>query len=261
MSDTETDPEAIKACCAAAYQSDVVNLVLGESYHPGGLDLTRRLAQALALRPGQRVLDVASGPGATAFLLAEEFGTEVDGVDLGSVDRARDGAAERGLAGPVRFHLGDAERLPFDDATFDAVVCECAFCLFPDKRTAAAEFARVLKPGGRVGITDVTLDPDRLDPELRTLTGWLACLADARPAAEYATHLAGAGLRVTLSEPHDEALSRMIEQIEARLRAFQMIDLPGVSLDFEAALGYTVAAAQAVIDGAAGYHLLVAEKA
>ncbi|MGH9285972.1 MAG: class I SAM-dependent methyltransferase, partial [Acidimicrobiales bacterium] len=231
-------------------------------YHPGGLDLTRRLASTLGLRPGQRVLDVASGPGTTAFLLAAEFGVEVDGVDLGkrSVDRARAGADERGLTGWVRFQVGDAERLPFDDATFDAVVCECAFCTFPDKRTAAGEFARVLKPGGRAGVTDVTLDPDRLDAELRTLAGWVACLADARPAREYAALFAGAGLAVFVSEPHHEALAGMLHQIDARLRALRIIGLSGVSVDFDAVLGYLAAAARAVAAGAAGYHLLVAEK-
>ena len=68
------EADAVKACCAAVYEHDVVALVLGESYHPGGLDLTRRLARLLELRPAQRVLDVASGPGTTAFLFADEFG-------------------------------------------------------------------------------------------------------------------------------------------------------------------------------------------
>jgi hypothetical protein len=259
---TELEPEVAKTCCAAAYQSDVVALVLGESYHPGGLDLTRRLARAVELRPGQRVLDVASGPGSTAFLLAGDFGAQVDGVDLGelSVARATASAAERGLEGRVRFHVGDAERLPFDDGVFDVVVCECAFCTFPSKDAAAAEFARVLRPGGRVGITDVTLVPERLSPELRTLAGWVACLADARPTAEYVSLLDAAGLRTTVCEPHDDALGRMIEQIDARLRAFSMVGLPGVEIDFENVLGYTAKAAAAVAAGAAGYALLVAEK-
>jgi ubiquinone/menaquinone biosynthesis C-methylase UbiE len=256
------DPDALKACCAAAYQHDVVALVLGESYHPGGLDLTRRLARTLRLRPGQRVLDVASGPGATAVLLAEEFGVEVDGVDLGerSVERARAGAAERGVGGRVRFHVGDAERLPFDDGTFDAVVCECAFCTFPAKGAAAAEFARVLRPGGRLGLTDVTLDPARLDPELATLVGYVACLADARPAGEYEAILAAAGLRTIVSEAHDGALARMIEQVEARLRALSILGLSAVPIDLDSVLGYLAAARRAVTSGIAGYHLLVAEK-
>jgi hypothetical protein len=253
----------LKACCAAAYDQDVVALLLGESYHPGGLDLTRRLAWALDLRSGERVLDVACGPGATACLLAAEFGAEVDGVDLGeaSLERARAAAAAHGLDGQVRFHIGDAERLPFDDGAFDAVVCECAFCTFPDKATAAAEFARVLRPGGRIGITDVTLDPARLDPELANLAGYVACIADARPATEYAALLAAAGLSVVVSEPHDDALARMIEVIEGRIRALSMLGTTGDAVDLDAVLRYTAAGSQAVADGVAGYHLLVVRKA
>ena len=256
------DPEAIKACCAAAYQEDVVALVLGESYHPGGLDLTRHLASTLGLRPEQRVLDVASGPGTTALLLAEEFGVQVDGVDLGetSVARSRAAAAERGVTGSVRFHVGDAEHLPFPDATFDVVVCECAFCTFPTKSVAAVEFARVLRPGGRIGLSDVTLDPARFDAQLATLAGYVACLSDARPAAEYEALLAAAGLSIVVSEAHDEALAAMVAQIEARVRALSILKSPGVRFDLDAVLGYLAAARGAVTNGVAGYQLLVAEK-
>jgi len=253
----------VKACCARSYQSDVVALILGESYHPGGLELTRRLAWALDLRSGEAVLDIASGPGSTAFLLAAEHGVRVEGVDLGeiAVAKANAAAAERGLADQVRFTVGDAERLPLDDASVDAVVCECAFCTFPDKVTAASEMARVLRPGGRLGITDVALDPARLDAELASLAGWVACLADARPLEEYSDLLAGAGLRVTLTESHDDALARMIEQIDARLVAFRMAGVAALeSIDFDQARRRVGLAAQAVTDGIAGYKLLVAEK-
>ncbi|MDQ3945507.1 MAG: methyltransferase domain-containing protein [Actinomycetota bacterium] len=259
----DASPRAmLKACCAAAYQQDVVALILGESYHPGGLDLTRRLARTLRLEPAQRVLDVASGRGATACLLAGEFGVDVDGIDLGnaSVERARAAGAERGLSGRVRFQTADAERLPFADGVFDAVVCECALCTFPDKATAVAEFARVLRPGGRVGITDVTVDQARLDPQLATLAGYVACIADARPAAGYAALLDAAGLSVAVSEPHDEALAGMVDQIEGRLRAASLLGLPGVPDDLEAVLRVTSAASQAIADGVAGYHLIVAHK-
>jgi ubiquinone/menaquinone biosynthesis C-methylase UbiE len=137
------------------------------------LALTRRLANALGLRPGERVADVASGPGRTAFLLTAEFGVNVDGIDLGeaTVAAANAKAVDAGVDDQVAFQVGDAERLPLPDESVDAVVCECALCTFPDKAAAADEMARVLKPGGRVGITDVTLDPDRLDPELASLAG------------------------------------------------------------------------------------------
>ena len=257
-----TDPDTLKACCAAVYEQDLVALLLGESYHPGGADLTRHLARALDLRPGQRVLDVAAGRGATACLIAAEFGVAVDGIDLGSasVERARAAASERGLDGRVRFHGGDAEHLPFDDGTFDAVICECAWCTFPDKATAATEFARVLRPGGQAGITDVSLDRARLDPELATLAGYVACIADACTAAGYAALLEAAGLRVVVSEAHDGALTRMIDQIDGRLRALAILSPPGLALDPAAILPYTTTAARAVTEGVAGYQLLVARK-
>jgi arsenite methyltransferase len=258
-----TSSEDVKACCARSYQSDVVALILGESYHPGGLDLTRRLGRSLDLRAGQRVLDVASGPGATAFLLAAEFGVEVEGVDLGeaSVTKANAKAAEAGVDGRVRFTVGDAERLPLPDGSVDAVVCECAFCTFPDKPTAARELARVLKPGGRLGITDVALDPARLDAELASLAGWVACLADARPLDEYVGLLEAQGLRVTLTESHDDALARMIGQIDARLVAFKIAKVAALeAIDFDQARRRVALAGQAVRDGIAGYKLLVAEK-
>ncbi|WP_395293775.1 class I SAM-dependent methyltransferase [Kitasatospora hibisci] len=262
---TGPTPETVKSCCAAAYQSDAVAAVLGDSYHPGGLALTRRLARTLGLRPGMRVLDAASGPGTTALVLAGEFGCEVAGVDLGeqSVARAREAARHAGLVGRVSFRTGDAEQLPFDDGSFDAVVSECAFCTFPDKPTAAREIARVLRPGGRAGLTDVTLHPDELPPQLADLAGWVACLADARPLEEYAALLTAAGLRPIRTERHDDALRRMVEQIDARLRAYRITAGPGAALlglDVDRALALTAQAERVVADGTAGYGLLVAEK-
>ena len=253
----------LKACCAAAYQTDAVSLLLGDSYHPGGLALTRRLAVALGLRPGLRVADVASGPGSSAFLLAVEFGVDVAGIDLGeaTVAAANDKAVDTGVSGLVAFHVGDAERLPLADECVDAVICECALCIFPNKPAAAAEMARILRPGGRVGITDVTLDPDRLQPELASISGWVACLADARPISEYCAYLQQAGLEVDLTECHDEALAQMIDTIGARLAAFAMLHAPALAdLDIGSLRIKVAAAARAVVDGAVGYSLLIATK-
>lgn len=263
MSLSADEAAAVKSCCASAYGTDAVALVLGESYHPGGLALTRSLLSRLQLREGSRVLDVASGPGATALLAAREHPVQVDGVDLGeaSVERARAAAAAAGLAERVRFHVGDAERLPFGDGVFDAAICECAFCTFPDKATAAAELARVLRPGGRLGLTDVTVDPTRLDGELSRLAGWVACLADARPAEEYARLLGAAGLRVVEEQAQQEAMATMIDQIEARLRVLRV--MPGAAgaldgVDLDGVLAMVEVARGAVRRGIAGYTLLVA---
>lgn len=258
--------ERVKACCADAYGADAVALLLGESYHPGGLGLTRRLADALGLRPGRRVADVACGPGASARLLAAGYGVAVDGVDLGeaTLARARAATREAGLQARVRFHLGDAERLPLPDGAFDAVICECALCTFPDKLAAAREFARVLRPGGRVGITDVTVASRRSLPKgLTTLAARVACIAEARPAAEYARLLTDAGLRITRLEGHADVLAGMLDQIEARvalLRITAADRLADAGVDLGAVCRYTALAARALANGTLGYCLLVADK-
>ncbi|WP_197285869.1 class I SAM-dependent methyltransferase [Nocardiopsis sp. NRRL B-16309] len=265
MEPRELDPEETKSCCAAAYGRDAVALLLGESYHPGGLSLTRRLADRLDLCEGGHVLDVASGPGATARLLAVEHGVRVDGVDLGerTLATARTETERAGLSDRVCFHQGDAERMPVADNAYDALVCECAFCTFPDKAAAAAEFARVLRPGGRVGITDVTVAESGLPEELSGLAGWVACVADARPVTDYAALLAEAGLLTVATERHDGALARMIDQIEARVRLLSMTAperLAQAGVDADALAPYLEAARRAVADGRIGYALIVARK-
>ncbi|PCG85380.1 methyltransferase type 11 [Streptomyces sp. WZ.A104] len=257
--------EEIKSCCADAYSRDIVAMLLGDSYHPGGTALTRRLADRLALAPGMRVLDVASGRGTTALLLADAYGVQADGVDYAPVNTAlaRGAAEAAGLVGRAVFTTGDAEHLPYPDAGFDRVVSECALCTFPDKERAAAEFARVLKPGGRLGITDVTADSDRLPPGLRGLRARIACVADARSLDEYTRILAAAGLRSAVTERHDQAMLRMIDQIQARLGLLRMTApdrLADAGVDLAAAPAVLDAARAAVTDGVLGYALLTAVK-
>lgn len=251
-----------KACCATAYSSDMVATLLGASYHPGGLALTRRLTGRLRLRQDTPVLDVACGPGATARAIAAEHGCPVAGVDLSEANIAkaqRDGSR---TGGRLDFRVGDAEALPFADGSFAAVVCECALCTFPDKAVAATEFARVLRPGGRLGITDVTADLDRLPPELTGMGAWIACVADARPLGEYAQILERAGFQIVTTERHDDAIRKMITQIETRLRLVQMTaeaEAEELGIDFDAAPGILEAAREAVDAGILGYGLIVAQ--
>src|SRR5690348_705826 len=144
--------ETVKQCCARIYESEFARLLLGDSFHPGGLKFTERLGELLELSPQSRVLDVASGKGTSAIFLAERFGCEVVGIDYGgeNVEQANQAAAAKVLQHRVRFERADAESLSAEDASFDTVICECAFCTFPDKVGAAAQFARVLRVGGRV---------------------------------------------------------------------------------------------------------------
>ncbi len=259
------DASEVKICCAPAYQSDWARLLLGDSFHPGGLDLTERLGMALQLAPGMRVLDVASGKGASAIYLAMRFGCEVVGVDYGaeSVREATAAAETAGLSHLLRFERGDAEQLPAPAASFDAIICECAFCTFPDKPTAAAEFARTLRPGGRVGLSDLTR-AGALPDELRGLLAWIACIADAQPLDEYQRYLTEAGLTVDLVEIHDDALATMAQDIRAKLMGAELllklkrIDAPGVNFDEARAMAR--AATKAIEARQFGYALLWATR-
>jgi len=258
-------PEDVKSCCAAVYSSDAVALLLGDSYHPGGAALTRRLAGLMNLRPGHRVADIASGPGATAWLLATEYGVVVDGVDFAAptVQRAQRTSERLGLSDRVRFYVGDAERIPLPDNGFDAILTECAFCTFTDKATAAGEFARILRPGGRIGLADVTVGDGGLPDELSTLAAWVACVADARSVGQYSAILNGAGLSTIHAESHDTVLVRMLDQVEARIHLMRMTQkerIVAAGINVDGVLNFVDIVRGALSDGLLGYALIVAEK-
>jgi arsenite methyltransferase len=256
---------ALKSCCADLYASDWASLILGDSLHPGGAELTRRLGELMELAPGARVLDVAAGRGTSAIHLAQDFGCDLVGIDYSTanVAAARLEARTLGLDARVAFAVGDAERLPCADRWFDAATCECAFCTFPDKRTAAGELARVLRPGGVVGLADL-VRRGRLPSGLDDLLAWIACIADARPPEEYVSHLTAAGLEVTAMEDHDEALSDLVRTVRLRLLGAQVVarlrgsELP--TTDLARAGELARAAERAVADRSLGYVLMVARK-
>lgn len=259
------DALQIKQCCSNVYGSDAARFLLGDSFHPGGVELTGRLATLLKLTPQSVVLDVASGKGTSALYLAETIGCRVVGIDLSeeNVAQAANEASSRGLDSRTVFQCADAERLPFDGAAFDAIVCECAFCTFPDKQRAAAEFERVLKPGGRVGISDLTRTPEPL-PELEGLLAWVACIGDAQPLESYARWLSRSGLDVQTTEAHDHCLAQMVDSVRSRLfitdvlKGMGKLNISG--LDTEQASRFARAAAAAVTAGKLGYGVVVAAK-
>lgn len=247
-----------KTCCAAAYASEAARWLLGDSFHPGGAGLTSRLASALAAGPGDLVVDVGSGRGTSAIQVARETGCHVLGVELAAelVEQAQQAAREAGLAATVRFRQGDAEALPLGDHVADGVLCECSFCLFPDKETAAAELARVLRAGGRLALADIVADSQQLPAELTSLAGWVSCLGGAGPLEETATLFEEAGLRIEALERHDEALAALLDRVEARLRLARRLDGDLAARGLELA----AAARDALEGGALGYGVVVANR-
>jgi ubiquinone/menaquinone biosynthesis C-methylase UbiE len=260
--------EATKVCCADLYASDWIRLLLGDSFHPGGLALTERLGTLLGLDASSRVLDVAAGPGTSALHLARVFGCRVVGVDLGvrNVTLARQAADQDGLADRVQFIEGDAEDLrDFAEGSFDAVVCECAYCTFPNKAAAARQMARVLRPGGRLGLSDLTRSGP-LPTELDGLLARVACIADAQPIAGYVRAFGAAGLRAERVESHDEVLAELVRQIRGRLLGAELltklarVELPSEVADVQQAKILAHHAARAVQAGLLGYGVLAAIK-
>lgn len=261
----ENAPARTKSCCADLYASEWVSLLLGDSFHPGGLALTERLGTLLGLTVESRVLDIAAGRGTSAICLARRFGCSVVGIDYSAsnVELARKAAELADVDSQVHFMVGDAEHLAFADGVFDAVICECAFCLFPDKRAAAGEFARVLRGGGRLGLSDVTRS-GRLPGELEGFLAWAACIADAQPIEHYVAQLQAADFTIDHIEAHDDALLDLVQSVQTKLLGVELLaklkrlDLPGV--DVGQALTIARAAGEALSKGKLGYAAVTAIK-
>ncbi len=190
-------------CCGPAE----VPLDLGIGYRRDELDLLPEGANLglgcgapighLALQEGETVLDLGSGGGIDVFLAARKVGPRghVIGVDMTPemIERARANATRMGVT-HVEFREGRLEALPVEDASVDAVTSNCVINLVPDKARVFAEIARVLKPGGRLVISDVVLD-DRLPEAVeRDVYAYVGCVAGATLREDYFGQLSAAGL-------------------------------------------------------------------
>ena len=150
------------------------------------------------LREGETVLDLGSGGGIDAFLAAVRVGLtgRVIGVDMtpGMVELANRNAREGGFDN-VEFRLGEIEDLPVDDGSIDTVISNCVINLSPDKSRVFKEAFRVLKPGGRITVSDITTEgalPEdvRNDPD-----AWTGCIAGAMDRNDYLATIREAGFR------------------------------------------------------------------
>jgi ubiquinone/menaquinone biosynthesis C-methylase UbiE len=229
MSVVSLEGGEFKSCCASFYADETVRRILGDSFHPGGEVLTRQLLRAVDVGPADRLLDLAAGQGTSAVLAAKETGCQVVAVDLSAenLERARAAAEQAGVADRVTVQRSDAERIDLPDGSFDVVLCECAFCTFVDKPTAAREMGRVLRPGGRLALSDMTLRAESFPPDLRTLLLRVACIADAVPAERMRALFEEAGFVGLRVEDVGWALEEMVQQIQKRLLAAELADRLG----------------------------------
>lgn len=128
----------------------------GNTKHMGGMKATKELVKACRIRKGSRVLEVGCGVGFTSCFIAKAYGCRVVGIDNreAMVEWSRDRAKRKGIEGRAEFLVADAEKLPFKDNTFDAVIAESVLAFVKHKEKAVKECVRVAKTGGYIGINE-----------------------------------------------------------------------------------------------------------
>jgi ubiquinone/menaquinone biosynthesis C-methylase UbiE len=163
-----------------------------------------------ALKPGETVLDLGSGGGFDCFLAARQIGDHgrVIGVDMtpAMISKARANADQGGYHN-VEFRLGEIENLPLADQSVDVIISNCVINLSPDKERVFRETFRVLRPGGRLAISDVVATTSLPETVRHDVTLYTGCMAGASLIDEIESMLASAGFMDIRLKPKDESRS------------------------------------------------------
>jgi SAM-dependent methyltransferase len=214
-------------CCSTdsnLYSADLlVTLPEGESAVSYGCGDPITLA---SLQPGQTVLDLGSGAGLDCFFAAKKVGEtgHVIGVDMTPemIERARSSAKRLNLRN-VEFRQGYLEELPVESNTVDVIISNCVINLAPDKSKVFGEAFRVLKPGGKLAVSDIVTGGPLPEAIKKSLSAWAGCIAGAVEAKDYISMMEAVGFRnISLvpvffdKETVDSAIADMGDVIELR---------------------------------------------
>jgi len=254
---------------------DLVEISGIETLHPGGFALTKRTADLAHLKAGMRVLDVSCGRGTQAVDYAREFGADVIGIDIAKkmIAAAAENARRASLNGKAVFRLGDAQNLPFEDNTFDAVINECAVGIPDDSQKVLNEMVRVAKHKGAIAIHESTWRKDISEKEKDELSERYG--TTPLEFEEWSSMLVSAGVRNIISEfdrwskpdmfwnirkdrtvKHFAKVLTWPERISTTVRVFRKYGITGMLKAFENEKVFY----RAVLDGKIGYCLFKGEK-
>ncbi len=169
------------------------------------------------LHEGETVLDLGSGAGADVLISARRVGSTGRAIGLDMTDEmlelARANASAAGVSN-AEFLKGYLEEIPLEDGSVDVVISNCVINLAADKRVVLAEAARVLRPGGRLAVSDVIADPGMDEATRADMQQWTGCIAGALTADEYRSLLAEAGFADVELRPthrvHEHAASAIV---------------------------------------------------
>jgi SAM-dependent methyltransferase len=149
-----------------------------------------------SIRPGEIVVDLGSGGGLDVFLASKQVGPtgKAIGIDMtpAMIERARTNAKNAGFEN-VEFHLSTIDEIPLADDTVDCIISNCVINLAPDKPAVFREMARVLKPGGRLAISDIALKSDLPPAVAASMAAYVGCIAGAIKIDDYRDGLIAAG--------------------------------------------------------------------
>ena len=161
-----------------------------------------------SLKEGETVLDLGSGGGIDVFLSAKKVGShgKVIGVDMTEemVESAKASALKHGYKN-VEFRLGEIENLPVEDETVDVIISNCVINLAPDKLKVFQEAHRVLKPSGRLMVSDLVTEGELPEYVRNSFDAWAGCIAGALEKSDYLDKIAGAGftnVKVVSQKPY-----------------------------------------------------------
>ena len=190
-------PEGSEASCRCGHSeiyadTNLGNLTLEAVAASAGCGNPTALAD---LKPGETVLDLGSGGGIDCFMAAQAVGPtgSVVGIDMtpDMVALARSNAEKMGVTN-VEFHLGEIEALPFESGSVDVVISNCVVCLSPDKDAVFKEVFRVLRPGGRLHVSDMALSGQLPQNVADDPQRWAECVSGAELKETYITRLTAA---------------------------------------------------------------------
>jgi len=198
LSDLSSNQDGVRAVAEAfGYTPDELASIPAEANM--GLSCGNPTATA-NLREGETVVDLGSGGGLDVFLAAAKVGAtgRAIGIDMTPemVERARRNAEHGNNGEPftnVEFHLASIDKLPLPDNSVDCVISNCVINLAPDKTAVFREIARVLKPGGRVAVSDIALKKELPAELANDISAYTGCIAGAIPIADYKRGLLEAG--------------------------------------------------------------------
>lgn len=204
---TEFKPVTKSSCCGPSEESCCSNSRVSDIYEtPDVADLPDDVTglsmgcgdpvTLASLQPGQIVLDLGSGGGIDCFLAAKAVGESghVIGVDMTPemLEQARANKVKLGVDN-IEFRLGEIEHLPAADDSVDVIISNCVINLSPDKPQVFREAHRVLKPGGRLAVSDIVTDGALPDKAKSSLSAWAGCIAGALQAKDYLAAIEAAG--------------------------------------------------------------------